>query len=443
MRQIARSTICIVLLSFVANCLAQTPAVKLIPIAKGWAKNQNNTVIFRRNSIVSHDDVQYVAFYDPEGKVVLAKRRLGSASWDIRTTQYRGDVTDAHKSISIAIDGAGILHMAWNQHNSPLQYCRSVRPGSLELSPPLPMLPNLEQSVSYPEFYNLAGGDLLFLYRDGSSGKGNLVMNRYQVKTARWFRVQDNLIDGENQRSAYWQATIDQGGAIHLSWVWRETPDVASNHDICYAKSIDGGKAWQKSSGAKYQLPITARSAEYIVRIPQRSDLINQTSMTTDEFGRPYIATYWKPAGAQTPQYQLVYYDGREWKTSQVTKRSTPFTLEGLGTRRIPISRPQVLTYSIKRKVVVVIVFRDAERGDRVSVAIRKDSRSDVWERQDLTSMSVGMWEPTFDPNIWHKRKTLHLFVQAVGQGQAESLEDVGPQMVNVLEWSPLIAEKL
>jgi hypothetical protein len=36
--------------------------------------------------------------------------------------------------------------------------------------------------VTYPEFYNLPGGDLLFLYRDGSSGMGNLVLARYHVR---------------------------------------------------------------------------------------------------------------------------------------------------------------------------------------------------------------------------------------------------------------------
>jgi hypothetical protein len=66
------------------------------------------------------------------------------------------------------------------------------------------------------------------------------------------------------------------------TWVWRETWDVATNHDICYAKSVDGGKTWQKSGGEKYELPITAASAEYACRVPQKSELINQTSMCVD-----------------------------------------------------------------------------------------------------------------------------------------------------------------
>src|SRR5205085_3872173 len=101
-----------------------------------------------------------------------------------------------------------------------------------------------EQSVSYPEFYRLPNGDLIFLYRDGGSGRGNLVINRYSVKEKKWQQVHSNLIDGEKQRNAYWQACVDSKGTIHLSWVWRESPDVATNHDMGYARSTDGGKSW-------------------------------------------------------------------------------------------------------------------------------------------------------------------------------------------------------
>ena len=102
-------------------------------------------------------------------------------------------------------------------------------------------------------------------------------MNRYDLNTGKWSRVHDVLIDGEGQRSAYWQLCTDKAGTIHLSWVWRETWGVETNHDMCYARSRDGGKTWEKSNGERYELPITAANAEYAWRIPQNSELINQT----------------------------------------------------------------------------------------------------------------------------------------------------------------------
>jgi len=316
-----------------------TPAIRNVPIASGWAKSSVNTVIFRRNSVVTHEDTQYAAFYDPDGNVILAKRKLDSNNWQIKKTQYKGKVTDAHNAISIMVDGDGYLHMSWDHHGHPLRYCRSIAAGSLELTDKMPMTGKKEARVTYPEFYKLANGDLLFLYRDGSSGNGNLMMNHYDLKTQKWTQRQDAFIDGEGKRNAYWQMCTDTKGTIHISWVWRETGGVQTNHDMAYAKSTDGGRTWQKSNGQAYRLPITAGNAEYAVRIPQNSELINTTSMCADTKGRPYIATYWRPAAAKVPQYHLIYHDGSQWHTSQISARKTPFTLSGGGTKRIPISR--------------------------------------------------------------------------------------------------------
>jgi hypothetical protein len=400
-------------------------------IGLGWSGNSINTVVFRRNAVVSHGKVQYAAYYDSVGNVVLAKRRLNSNGWQLKTTQYKGNIKDAHNSISIMVDGEGYLHMAWDHHGNKLRYCKSVQPGSLDLTGEMLMVAKDEGKVTYPEFYQLKNGDLLFLYRDGASGQGNLVLNRYYTKTKTWQRVHDNLIDGEGKRNAYWQACIDDGGTFHISWVWRESPDVASNHDMCYAKSIDGGNTWTTSSGKLYAMPINAQNAEYIARIPQKSELINSTSMTSDKHGNCFIATYWRPAGSTIPQYHLIYQREGKWTTQQVSDRKMPFSLSGAGTKRIPISRPQVL---VKRKEVSV-VFRDAERGDKVSVTTCNHLQKAIWNVKDLTAESVGQWEPTFDTELWKRRKTLHLFVQKTGQGDGERVEKSAPTMVSVIRW--------
>jgi len=415
---------------------------RIVPIAEGWAENSVNAVIFRRNSVASHGDIQYAAFYDADSKVTLARRTLGSADWEIRTTRYEGNTRDAHNSISIIVDATGVLHMSWNHHCVPLNYCRSKEPGSLELTDRMAMTGHKEKRVTYPEFYNLPDGGLLFVYRDGASGRGDLMMNRYDPSTGRWTRLQDSLLDGEGERNAYWQAAIGPDGSIHLSWVWRESGDVATNHDLCYARSIDGGKSWQKSTGEPYALPITAKSAECACAIPQKSELINSTSMCLDNEGRPYIATYWRPAGTDVPQYHLVYHDGTAWTKSQITRRTTPFSLSGFGTRRIPISRPQIVADSSGAAVRAFMAFRDKERENRVSIAVCDDLGGASWRIEDVTGRSVALWEPSYDTALWQREKILHLFVQKVGQGQGETLEKIPPQMVSILEWTPRAAPK-
>jgi hypothetical protein len=423
-----------VVLICAADLFAQiSPDVRMIPVAAGWAKNQVNAVIFRKNSVTSFRRNQYVAFYDADSKVLVAKRKLGAKNWEIRQTQFSGNTTDAHNSISLAVDGRGFLHLAWNHHNSPLRYARSLRSESLEFSGNLPMISADETKVTYPEFYNLPNGNLLFFYRDGASGNGNLALNAYDAGTGKWTRRQNNLVDGEGIRNAYPQAAVDARGTIHLSWVWRETPDVATNHDLCYAKSTDGGKTWQKSSGEKYALPITAGTAEYAWRIPPKSELINQTSMTADFRGNPFIATYWRPENSSIPQFQMVYFDGAKWNLSQISNRRTAFSLSGAGTKKIPISRPQIAVDENK----IYVIFRDSERQNRISAAICRDIKKGVWETVDLAETDIGMWEPAFDQNLWQKRKELHIFVQKVGQGDGEKLENIAPQMISILEWKP------
>lgn len=437
-----KMTLAFLTAALLAGCAGAPPAevapvVTVVDVADGWARNSVNAVVFRKNSLVTHGDQQYIAFYDADARLVVGKRRLGSDAWALKTTPFTGNARDAHNSISIMVDGAGFLHVAWDHHNNALRYARSLQPGGLDLSDKLPMTGRDERSVSYPEFHRQPDGGLLFFYRDGGSGRGNLVINRYDPATQAWTRLHANLISGEGQRNAYWQAHQDHRGTLHVSWVWRESPDVASNHDLAYARSRDGGVSWETSDGRPYALPITAASAEYAARIPQGSELINQTSMSADRDGNPYIASYWRRAGSTVPQYQLVYRRGGAWRELELGFRRTPFSLSGGGTKAIPISRPQVMVSLAGQRPTALLVFRDAERGSRVSVAQVDDFDTPRWRVRDLTTDPVGAWEPSFDTELWRTRGELHLFVQAVQQVDGEGMANVPPSKVRVLRWGP------
>ncbi|MBP8783776.1 MAG: neuraminidase, partial [Paludibacter sp.] len=65
---------------------------KLTPIADAWAGNSVNAVVFRKNSVVTHGKTQFAAFYNQQGKLVLAKRMLNSEDWEISETQYSGNI---------------------------------------------------------------------------------------------------------------------------------------------------------------------------------------------------------------------------------------------------------------------------------------------------------------------------------------------------------------
>lgn len=431
-------------------CCAYTQAAdslrastRLVAVAPGFSKTSVNTAVFRNNSLATDRGVQFIAFYDGDGYLVVGKRNVESEDWTLCRSKYKGNVSDAHNVISLMVDGDGYVHVAFDHHNSRLRYCRGIAPHSVELGDEEPMTGDDEEKLTYPEFYRLADGGLLFVYRSGASGEGNLVMNRYDLKTRCWSRLHSVLIDGQGKRNAYWQLCVGNDGTIHLSWVWRESWLVETNHDLCYARSRDGGLTWEKSDGEPYALPITADNAEYACRIPQNSELINQTGMTADGDGHPYIATYWRAGGETVPQYRMVWNDGTRWRTARLSHRTTPFSLSGGGTKMIPIARPRILADGER----VICLFRDAERGSKVSAILvdrqalsntdGPDSPSDgrlSVETTDLTDFSVDAWEPTFDTELWNTRRRLHIYVQNTKQGDGERAVETKPQTVYVLE---------
>lgn len=404
-------------------------------IGLGWSNNSVNTVIFRNSALTSFKGNQYTAYYDPEGSMVLAKRKLTSKKWDTVITPYKGNVKDAHNDISIAIDSEGYLHVSWDHHDTHLRYARSKKPFSLALGEEKAMTGEDEAKVTYPEFHNLPDGKLLFCYRSGASGRGNMIMKSYNVKTQQWTSLQNNLIDGQNQRSAYWQMCVGEKG-IYMSWVWRESWDVSTNHDICYAFSPDGGKTWQKSTGEKYVLPITEATAEHAWNVAQDSSLINQTSMTLDNNGNPFIAGYWDNNGI--PQYKVVYLSNGKWNLIQTDFHLKAFTLGGGGTKKIPISRPEVLV----NNSMLYLLFRDEERDNKITLA-SANLGNQKWELIDLSRFTVGQWEPNFDKELWRAKKQLHIFSQNVSQEDGEGLAKADPQMVKVLEIKKLPEFKL
>src|SRR5207302_1243195 len=136
---------------------------------------------------------------------------------------------------------------------------------------------------------------------------------------------------------------------------------------------------------------------------PQKHDLINQTSMCTDEQGHPIIATYFRNDDDKLVQYFVIHHEGNTWKTTQVSQRTGTFSLSGGGSKQIPISRPQVLARTAGGKTGLWMIFRDAERGSRVSMAHCDDLAEPKWSLEDLTDFSVRYWEPSYDHIRWQR----------------------------------------
>lgn len=255
-------------------------------------------------AFVTEKDHQFVAYYDAERRITVAGRRLDQSTWTrfqppgipLPNRKRNSNVTgwDSHNFLALAIDRDGHLHLSGNLHNDPLIYYRSERPFDVASLKRLDRMTGLrEKNTTYPVFFKNAAGDLLFRYRDGGSGNGSDIYNRYDSATRTWHNILSTpLLDGQGQRNAYALPPIlGPDGRFHLVWMWRDTPDAATNHTLSYARSTDF-LHWEKCDGTPIPLPITLASAEVIDPVPARQGLINMTfNLGFDSSNRP-VVTY-------------------------------------------------------------------------------------------------------------------------------------------------------
>ena len=159
--------------------------------------------------------------------------------------------------------------------------------------------------------------------------------------------------------------------------------------------------------------------------------------MTTDKEGNPYIANYWNDG--ETTQYQIVYLKDGIWKKENTAFRKTGFNLGGGGTKKIPISRPEILVDNKKSSSqIIYLLFRDDDRGNKISLGYKNISEDKPWVIRDLTEKSVGYWEPNFDKELFKKKGKLHIFEQEVIQIDGEGLGVQTPTPVKILEINSL-----
>lgn len=274
----------------------------------------------QQDILVSHRGWQYTAYYNSESprRIVVARRRLSgaAAAWETLVLRdYAQTVDDGHNVISLGLAPEdGTLHLAFDHHVSALHYRRSV-PGLLD-NPGQPweaarftattslLADQALDRVTYPRFVTAPDGRLLFSYRQGGSGNGDEILWEYRAGT--WLPI-GKYIEGGSANAYLDGLAYGRDGRLHATWIWRETPDAATNHDLCHAYSPDHGRTWHDSQGEPAgkagQAPMHPNTPGITaVPIPQNLGLMNQEGMTVDRKGRPHAV---HAVGGQVHHYFL------------------------------------------------------------------------------------------------------------------------------------------
>ncbi len=284
-------------------------------------------------AMLTHSNRQFLAYYSAERVMTLAQRDLNTNAWTF--TELPSTLGwDSHNYVTMAFDAAGYLHVSGNMHCVPLTYFRSERPlDSRSMLPVHRMTGEREKRVTYPRFMRGPDGALLFTYRDGGSGNGSTLWNRYDSASQTWSRLMDApLFDGQGKMNAYPHGPLlGKDGFYHLSWVWRDTPACETCHDLSYLRSRDL-KHWENAFGRPVALPVRLGADVVVDAVPVKGGLINPCqAIGFDTRGR-VIVTYTKYDAAGNLQLMNARCEGTAWTRYQTSEWSYRWAFAGGGT---------------------------------------------------------------------------------------------------------------
>jgi hypothetical protein len=301
--------------------------------------------------LYTHGTRQYIAYYNAERRAVLGQRNLADDKFELHvmpatTRETAGGTStvvgwDSHNFLTLGIDRDGFIHLSGNVHVHPLTYFRSTKPNDISTMEQIfEMVGSEEKRTTYPHFMLTREGEMLYHYRDGGSGDGNEIYNIYNTETKTWKRLLDTpLTDGQGLMNAYQtQPKLMKDGWYHMFWVWRDTPDCSTNHDLSYMKSQDL-KNWFDAFGNSIQLPATLEKKSLIVDpIPVEGGIINLAAkMVLDEKNDP-VFVYHKFDENGNTQFYSAQILNKKWIYKKVTNWDYRWFFSGNGSINSDIS---------------------------------------------------------------------------------------------------------
>lgn len=311
-----------------ADGASSNKILKQVEVAPVWSVHRTGTP-----ELLTRDGRQYVAYYDAERYLTIAQRTLGTERWSLhRFPVQMAWATGSHARLSMILDEEGYVHLSCYRRHllqapdpPPMAlYYRSLAPHSIDAFEHLYMI-SPEEHPHYPT-YCAVDDTLFFSYRDGSSGKGDQRLNRYDPERRVWVQeFTSPLIDGEGERSAY---VINSGmpvpgpdGRFHLLWVWRETHDHATNHSISYARTVGYDlHQWESAAGVPVTPPFTLADRELLVDgSPPGGGMSNVLQRLNWDSKNRAVISYHKFDQEGFSQIYNARFEGGTWRTIQAT----------------------------------------------------------------------------------------------------------------------------
>jgi hypothetical protein len=434
--------------------LGEYISLTLVSAASGYGDTFVNTMILRQSNPITDlaSNTQFMAWDQQSPKTLITAKRVRNAdkswgAWTVDVTAITPTTAeDAHNYYSLAADGAGGFLISGDMHGVDMNYTHMAG-GALHITAwdPVPIVAGAtnEDTVTYPVFLPVPNGDVLFFWRDGASGEGNLVLTRWIKATDTVVAVLDVVVDGESTESFYpWRPEYDPiRDVVHVGGCWRLDTSVNTNHGLIHFM-LEGPNFTTalKADGSAQAIPVTQANAAYAATDGINTGLTNVGSITIDSTtGYATLWSYTDP-GDGFSQVYAQEYDGATWNRTFVPSvhqyaNQIPFSLVNDGSsgpNYIPFSMHVALRQSGSQRFIQV--GRSDTQGVGVWALIHENGSlaQPIWHQLDTTD--VGVWFGAEDYNQWRANGELYFLHQFSKQPVDPN---VGAQDVRILQWVP------
>lgn len=271
-------------------------------------------------SLLIRDGWFFIAYYGTDRFLRVAWRYGTSDPWQYQQLPEQVE-WDAHNRVVLGMDEAGCIHLSANMHAVALNYYRTEEPFDPTTFVQITTLVDAEaeRRVTYPVFFNLDDGTLIFRFRLGVSGNSVIYFYAYDAASRTWTMLSGGpWLSGEGVRGVYpsFGPVPRADGLWFAGYLWREDNPVETAHDVCATYTRDF-ISWQYSNGVEAAVPLTLANSEIVAPVPAGSGLAG-SGAAWDQSGRPLV-TYLCRDNAGQSQIHVARLQRGRWVSRQLS----------------------------------------------------------------------------------------------------------------------------
>jgi len=295
-----------------------------------WAtdpRQDSNIVYFSGKTHIAYQSSEGVGCKEAEPGPSGTGGYIKVVTYDHATLQWLGPFTvsdkpvyDEHGYPVLAVDSKGYLHIAYDGHQIPLKYKRSVAPNDASA---WTAAENVGERATYPHLLLGLDDTLYLFYRERGTSYDRWVENMSTRTAGGSWSGPTTLIDAEwkpndpaNDFTVYTQSVhLGRDNSMYMTWSWLERAS-ETYYDVGFAKSSDSGRTWTFANGAAYALPIRRNGnfEKLWTGVYQSSG----TGLAADIDGRVLVLLFQHTADWNNAKIQLKLWDANSWSSSVI-----------------------------------------------------------------------------------------------------------------------------